>query len=61
MELTMTEKQKEAVKKAATRWDSTHTPYRMIGGNGAIVLPCGGSPEKPHIYLAIEPDGYTHS
>jgi hypothetical protein len=57
----MTKEQVTAVEIAKSRWDITHTPYRMIGGSGAIVLPCGGTPEKPQIYLAIETDGYTHS
>jgi len=33
----------------------------MLLGGGAIVLPVGGTESKPHMFLAIETDGHTHS
>ena len=57
----LTKEQEKAVETAKKRWDTTQEPYRMIGGGGAIVLPVGGTTTKPHMYLAIEPNGYTHS
>jgi len=58
---TMTEKQKQAIEIQKKRWDIVHEAFLMIAGDGAIVLPVGGTKEKPHMYLAIETDGYTHS
>jgi hypothetical protein len=57
----MTEKQKQAIETAKKRWDVVHDSFAMIAGGGAVVLPVGGTKEKPQMYLAIETDGYTHS
>ncbi len=58
---TMTEKQKQAIEIQKKRWDVVHESFLMIAGDGAVVLPVGGTKEKPQMYLAIETDGYTHS
>jgi hypothetical protein len=57
----MTEKQKQAIEIQKKRWDVVHDSFAMIAGGGAVVLPVGGTKEKPQMYLAIETDGYTHS
>jgi len=57
----LTKKQEKAIETAKKRWDTTHQPFPMIAGDGAIVLPVGGTENKPHMYLAIELDGHTHS
>ena len=57
----MTEKQKQAIEIQKKRWDVVHDSFAMIAGGSAVVLPVGGTKEKPQMYLAIETDGYTHS
>jgi hypothetical protein len=57
----MTKKQKKAIRDASKRWSIIHKPFPMLLGGGAIVLPVGGTEKKPHMLLAIETDGHTHS
>jgi hypothetical protein len=59
--MTLTKKQKKAVSRAFKRWKQIHMPFPMLLGGGAIVLPVGGTESNPHMYLAIEPNGHTHS
>jgi hypothetical protein len=53
----LTSEQYTAMVKVADRWEMTPTVevLPMFGGNGAIVVNVGS------MWLAVEPDGYTHS
>lgn len=53
----LTPEQHAAMVKVADRWQMTRTVEvsPMFGGNGAIVVNVGT------MWLAVEPDGYTHS
>jgi hypothetical protein len=54
---TLTPEQHTALVKVADRWQMTGTVEvsPMLGGDGAIVVNVGS------MWLAVEPDGYTHS
>ena len=54
---TLTPDQHTAMVKVADRWELTETVEvsPMFGGDGAIVVHVGT------MWLAVEPDGYTHS
>lgn len=53
----LTPEQHTAMVKVADRWQMTHTVEvsPMFGGDGAVVVNVGT------MWLAVEPDGYTHS
>jgi hypothetical protein len=53
----LTDAQTLALTKVAERWDLTNTVTvePMFGGDGAVVVNVGS------MWLAVEPDGYTHS
>lgn len=50
------EPQREALIRAIDRWPDAKEPMPMFGGDGAIILDTGAN-----LFLAIEPDGCTHS
>jgi hypothetical protein len=54
---TINEAQREALVRVAQRWNLTNTVevQPMFGGGGAVVVNVGS------MWLAVEPDGYTHS
>jgi hypothetical protein len=54
---TLTDAQRAALTTVAERWNLTDTVevQPMFGGNGAVVVNVGS------MWLAVEPDGYTHS
>ena len=54
---TLTAEQHTALVKVADRWQMTSTVEvsPMLGGDGAIIVNVGS------MWLAVEPDGYTHS
>ena len=54
---TLTPEQHPALVKVADRWQMTSTVEvsPMFGGDGAIIVNVGT------MWLAVEPDGYTHS
>jgi hypothetical protein len=54
---TLTPDQLIAMVKVADRWQMTDTVEvsPMLGGDGALVVNVGS------MWLAVEPDGYTHS
>ena len=56
-EASLTNDQRTALEKVAERWEMTTTVEvsPMFGGAGAVIVNVGT------MYLAVEPDGYTHS
>ena len=54
---TLTPEQHTALVRVADRWQMTSTVEvsPMFGGDGAVVVNVGS------MWLAVEPDGYTHS
>jgi hypothetical protein len=54
---TLTPDQLIAMVKVADRWQMTDTVEvsPMLGGDGALIVNVGS------MWLAVEPDGYTHS
>jgi hypothetical protein len=53
----LTDAQVTALTTVAERWDLTDTVEvePMFGGDGAVIVNVGS------MWLAVEPDGYTHS
>lgn len=60
VDIDLTADQLKAVETIKSRWAKVGPPTWILGGSGAVAVHVTGQ-SGVEMWLAVEPDGYTHS